>query len=76
MLQSRITDHQRGQFKIACLKLQTIKLTVYFNSAWGELSNTENVPQASSQVAWFQTKLSKSDNNPTPSLSNYNSPYS
>ena len=41
MPQSRITDRRRGQFKSACLKLQPIKLTVLFNSAWAELSNTD-----------------------------------
>ena len=40
MPQSGITDFQRGQLKSACLKLQPIKLTVLFNSAWAELSNT------------------------------------
>ena len=41
MLQSGITDHRKGQFKSACLKLQPIKLTVLLNSAWAELSNTD-----------------------------------
>ena len=41
MPQSGITDHRRGQFKSACLKLQPIKLTLLFNSAWAELSHTD-----------------------------------
>jgi len=41
MPQSGITDHVRGQFKSACLKLQPIKLTVLLNTAWAELSNKD-----------------------------------
>ena len=50
---SGITDFQRGQLKSACLKLQPIKLTVLFNSAWAELSNTNCT--MSVHRPWYQT---------------------